>query len=320
MPKIQPNGGFLFESRKRAVLVFCQASGWQKGMVVIMEKHLLRIPCNAMPFVCEADYSINLGTMKHADRTVPFHVALYLLQGSMEIIEDGIVYRIMPQQLFFLKSNVHCWGEKPFEQGSAWYYAHFYCEEPEDDMTELPRDICYDTKICLDRNANEKYITLPKLTDCSGTNRIKKDFERLLDAHIHGNIPQASVNLWQIFLTCAENAQEDTSENRYVRQIQEYIRHNYAVGFTAAEIEQVCGLSYKYAGTLFKKAVGKTIREYQCMLRLRKAEQLLGETDLSVTEIAQMTGFPDIFYFSKVFSREKGCAPRDYRKTYVPGI
>lgn len=221
-----------------------------------MDKHLLRIPCNTMPLICEAAYSVNLGTMYHADRTAPFHVAIYLLQGSMEIIEDGTPYQIKPQQLFFLKSGMHCWGEKPFEQGSAWYYAHFYCTEPEEQMTELPRDIYYETKVCLDRAANHKYITLPKLTDCSGTNRVRRDFENLLDAHVHGNIPQASVSLWQIFLTCARNAQEDAAENNYVRQIQEYVRRHYADQFTSGEIEKACGLSYKYAGTLFKKCCG----------------------------------------------------------------
>ena len=285
-----------------------------------MEKHLLRIPCNTMPFICEAAYSINLGTMYHADRTAPFHVALYLLRGSMEIIEDGVAYRILPDQLFFLKSGVHCWGEKPFEQGSAWYYAHFYCAEPAEHMEELTGGIYYETKVCLDSNANEKYIILPKLTDCTGTNRVRKEFERLLDAHGHGNIPQASVSLWQIFLTCARSTQEDTVENGYVRQTQEYIRAHYAEGFTSKEIAELCGLSYKYAGTLFKNATGRTIKEYQCILRLHKAEQLLTETDLLVAEIAQLAGFSDVFYFSKVFRREKGCTPRDYRKEYVPGI
>ncbi len=289
-------------------------------MEKIMDKHLLQIPCNTMPFIYEAAYSINLGTMYHADRTAPFHVAIYLLQGSMEIIEDGIAYRLLPDQLFFLKSGVHCWGEKPFEQGSAWYYAHFYCAEPGEQMTELQRGIYHESKICLDRTADQRYITLPKLTDCTGTNRIRKDFERLLDAHMHGNIPQASVNLWQIFLSCAHNTQEDTAENRYVRQIQEYIRAHYVEGFTAEEIERLCGLSYKYAGTLFKNAVGRTIREYQCILRLHRAEQLLTETDLPVAEIAQLAGFSDVFYFSKMFHRKKGCSPRDYRKEYVPGI
>ncbi|MDD6627465.1 MAG: AraC family transcriptional regulator [Lachnospiraceae bacterium] len=285
-----------------------------------MNKHLLKIPCNAMPFICEADYSISLGTMIHADRIVPFHVAIYLLQGSMEIIEDGIAYQILPHQLFFLKSNVRHWGEKSFEPGSAWYYAHFYCEDPASQMKELPKGVYYDTKVCLDRKANEKYILLPKLTDCSGHKHIKKDFEKMIDAHVHGNIPQASVRLWQIFLECARSAQDDSVGSGYVQQIQEYIRTHYIEGFSSQEIEDVSGLSYKYAGTLFKEATGQTIKEYQCTLRLRKAEQLLKETNQPIAEIAQLTGFSDVFYFSKIFHREKGCSPSEYRRTYVPGI
>ncbi len=285
-----------------------------------MNKHLLKIPCNAMPFICEADYSISLGTMIHADRIVPFHVAIYLLQGSMEIIEDGIIYQLLPHQLFFLKSNVRHWGEKSFEPGSAWYYAHFYCEDPASQMEELPKGVYYDTKVCLDRKANEKYILLPKLTDCSGHKHIKKDFEKMIDAHVHGNIPQASVRLWQIFLECARSAQDDSVGSGYVQQIQEYIRTHYIEGFSSQEIEDVSGLSYKYAGTLFKEATGQTIKEYQCTLRLRKAEQLLKETNQPIAEIAQLTGFSDVFYFSKIFHREKGCSPSEYRRTYVPGI
>lgn len=285
-----------------------------------MDQHLLRMPCNAMPFICEADYSITLGNMIHVDRTAPFHVAIYLLRGSMEIIEDGISHKIMPHQLFFLKSGVHHWGEKPFEQGSAWYYAHFYCEEPKVQMDELPRNIYYDTKVCLDRSANEKYVTIPKLTDCTETDRIRRFFEKLVEAHTHGNIPLASVMLWQICLESAWNMQAGAVESVYVRQIQEYIRCHYISGFTAQEIEQTCGLSYKYAGTLFKSATGQTIKEYQCTLRLRKAEQLLEETDKPITEIAALTGFTDVFYFSKIFHREKGCTPREYRKAYIPRI
>lgn len=285
-----------------------------------MNKHLLKIPCNTMPFICEADYSITLGNMIHADRTVPFHVAIYLLKGSMEIIEDGIPYQILPQQLFFLKNNVHHWGEKSFEPGSAWYYAHFYCEEPMQQMVELPRGIYYDTKVCLDRTANEKYIILPKLTDCSQRKQIKRDFEKMMDAHVHGNIPQASVRLWQIFLECARSAQDDSVGSEYVRKVQDFIKAHYIDGFQSQEIEEVCGLSYKYAGTLFKEATGQTIKEYQCALRLRKAEQLLKETNKPVAEIAQLTGFSDVFYFSKVFRRKRGCSPSEYRRTYVPGI
>lgn len=284
-------------------------------------EHLLKIPCTAMPFVSEADYSVTLAPMIHADRTAPFHVAIYLLQGSMEIIEDGIPYRIMPDQVFFLKSGIHHWGNRSFEIGSSWYYAHFYCDAPSSCMEELPRGIYYDERISLKPSEKDRYfITLPKLINCEEKTQIKRNFEKMIEAHIHGNIPQTSIRLWQIFLECAQNAQDDKVSNGYVEQIQNYVRQHYIDGFTSAQIQEACGLSYKYAGTLFKEVTGQTIKEYQCALRLRKAEQLLKETNKSIAEIAQLTGFSDVFYFSKIFHRKKGCPPGEYRKTYIPGI
>ena len=284
-------------------------------------EHLLKIPCTAMPFVSEADYSVTLAPMIHADRTAPFHVAIYLLQGSMEIIEDGIPYRIMPDQIFFLKSGIHHWGNRSFEIGSSWYYAHFYCDAPSSCMEELPRGIYYDERISLKPSEKDQYfITLPKLINCEEKTQIKRNFEKMIEAHIHGNIPQTSIRLWQIFLECAQNAQDDKVSNGYAEQIQNYVRQHYIDGFTSAQIQEACGLSYKYAGTLFKEVTGQTIKEYQCTLRLRKAEQLLKETNKSITEIAQLTGFSDVFYFSKIFHRKKGCPPGEYRKTYIPGI
>lgn len=284
-------------------------------------EHLLKIPCTAMPFVSEADYSVTLAPMIHADRTAPFHVAIYLLQGSMEIIEDGIPYRIMPDQVFFLKSGIHHWGNRSFEIGSSWYYAHFYCDAPSSCMEELPRGIYYDERISLKPSEKDRYfITLPKLINCEEKTQIKRNFEKMIEAHIHGNIPQTSIRLWQIFLECAQNAQDDKVSNGYAEQIQNYVRQHYIDGFTSVQIQEACGLSYKYAGTLFKEVTGQTIKEYQCTLRLRKAEQLLKETNKSITEIAQLTGFSDVFYFSKIFHRKKGCPPGEYRKTYIPGI
>lgn len=284
-------------------------------------EHLLKIPCTAMPFVSEADYSVTLAPMIHADRTAPFHVAIYLLQGSMEIIEDGIPYRIMPDQVFFLKSGIHHWGNRSFEIGSSWYYAHFYCDAPSSCMEELPRGIYYDERVSLKPSEKDRYfITLPKLINCEEKTQIKRNFEKMIEAHIHGNIPQTSIRLWQIFLECAQNAQDDKVSNGYAEQIQNYVRQHYIDGFTSAQIQEACGLSYKYAGTLFKEVTGQTIKEYQSTLRLRKAEQLLKETNKSITEIAQLTGFSDVFYFSKIFHRKKGCPPGEYRKTYIPGI
>ena len=181
-------------------------------------------------------------------------------------------------------------------------------------MEELPENVYYDTKVSLNPSDNEKYITAPKLTDCEGNSRVQGYFQRLLEAHVHGNIPQAASAF------AGSLVSEDYVGNTYVRKLQEYIQGHYIEGFDASDVEAACGLSYKYAGTLFKEAVGETIREYQRTLRIRRAKQLLTETDRPVTEIAQLCGFSDVFYFSKVFRAQQGSAPSEYRRTYIPGI
>lgn len=231
-----------------------------------MDSHALKIPCNAMPFVCETDYSVTHERMFHADRIAPFHVAIYLLRGSMEIIEDGVRYELLPHRLFFLKGGVHHWGEKPFEEGSAWYYAHFYCKEPEPRMQELPENVYYDTKVCLAPDANEKYIVLPKMTDCERTGGIRRNFEKLIEAHIHGDIPQASVRLWQIFLECAKSASQDETAMGYVGKLQEYIRAHYIEGFDVPDVEAACGFSdVFYFSKVFRAQQGCPPSEYRRM-------------------------------------------------------
>lgn len=289
-----------------------------------MGTQCLQIPCSAMPFICEADYSVTMMPMIHVDRTAPFHVAIYLLKGWMEIVEDGTAYELLPNQLFFLKSGVHHWGERPFEPGSAWYYAHFYCEEPGDGTAELVmpsgEGASQGKRVYSERIDQRSYITLPKRSDCEKNGRIEREFEKLIRTHHTGNLPRTSIHMWNIFVESARLLRESVPESGYVRSMLDYIEKNYVGSITSAELEKVCGLSYKYASTLFKEAVGKTVKEYQYMLRLELAEKLLRETELPIGEIALRTGFSDIFYFSRIFRRERGCTPSQYRRTYVPGI
>lgn len=47
--------------------------------------------------------------------------------------------------------------------------------------------------------------------------------------------------------------------------------------------------------------------------RIEKSMEYLTSTNLSITEIAALTGFNDSNYFSKVFRNQKGCSPTQYR-------
>lgn len=289
------------------------------------KNHSIKIPCTAMPFICEADRCAAGENEIHINRTFDCNVVILLLKGSMEIIEDGVPYRLSAGDIFFLKSGVHHWGEKPFERGTVWYYAHFLCPEPDGDMRPYaPPQVTETDRVYLQNRDSRQYIELPKLLRQEDFSEAERLFRMLAAAHNRGDIPRASMLMWDIFLHCseidsAESRLRDTS-NVYAERIRDYIEKHYREEISSADIEKLCGISYKHICTVFRESTGMTIKKYIIGVRLKAACRMLAETSLSVTEIAEAVGFGDVYYFSRIFKRERGISPVEYRRSYVPRI
>ena len=86
--------------------------------------------------------------------------------------------------------------------------------------------------------------------------------------------------------------------------------------FSVADAIRSSGVGANKLRQIFRTAVGMTPGEYLRSLRLKNAESLLLYSDISmtVTEIAQRSGFRDPLYFSKVFHEVMGQTPTEYRK------
>ena len=74
-------------------------------------------------------------------------------------------------------------------------------------------------------------------------------------------------------------------------------------------------LSYSTFRKLFKHHTGQSPNQYLLALRLKKAQELLQATTLSIQEIADQTGFDTIHYFSKHFKQKHGVSPSSFRLT-----
>ncbi|MCM1042657.1 MAG: helix-turn-helix domain-containing protein [Corallococcus sp.] len=75
--------------------------------------------------------------------------------------------------------------------------------------------------------------------------------------------------------------------------------------------------SYDYLRKLFKSEMGITPHSYLTAMRMQTAEKLLCAMDgeeYNVTRIAQMCGFDEPLYFSRVFKKQYGCSPYNYAK------
>ena len=103
-----------------------------------------------------------------------------------------------------------------------------------------------------------------------------------------------------------------------VEQIRASIRRNYSrTDYALDEVIRAMPFHYDYLRKLFKKEMGLSPLEYMTDLRMKTAEKLLTAmwtNEYTVSEIAQMCGYEDALYFSRVFKKYYGCSPSNYTK------
>ena len=100
----------------------------------------------------------------------------------------------------------------------------------------------------------------------------------------------------------------------YIRNTVNYIHKKYADSIRIQDIADYYGLDRSYLSKLFKRATNFTPQEYLIFVRIDKAKMLLRSKNLSVQNIAYSVGYPDPFAFSKIFKKETGMSPSDYRR------
>ncbi|MGL4738809.1 MAG: helix-turn-helix domain-containing protein [Cellulosilyticaceae bacterium] len=99
-----------------------------------------------------------------------------------------------------------------------------------------------------------------------------------------------------------------------LQKVFDYVEQNYAYPIEVEVVAQLCNMSYSYFSRFFKSTTKKNFSEYLNYIRVTKAEQLLSTTDLTITEIAQKTGFASSSYFIQQFKRSKGLSPKQFKQ------
>ena len=94
----------------------------------------------------------------------------------------------------------------------------------------------------------------------------------------------------------------------------EYIGQNLSARLSVKNSAAVMDFTPQYLSTVFKADLGISLKDYLMERILRKAQELLMNTDEHIKEIAYQLGFQDQYYFSKFFSRKSGLTPKEYRK------
>ncbi len=111
------------------------------------------------------------------------------------------------------------------------------------------------------------------------------------------------------------NEEEDETVSEMVKKAKMLIRKYYDQGITLEEIADKLYVSEEYLSAQFKKETGSTFSETIRKYRIERVKDLLLNTHLKLNQIAELAGYTDPKYMSKVFKEEVGMLPNEFRKS-----
>ena len=262
-----------------------------------------------------SEYSPTLSAVCHWHDDVEF---MYMCRGYMDYNVDGEIYHMREGDGIFVNSNHLHFGFSP--DGSD---SEFIC------ILLTPELLTAAVRI------ERRYILPVTETESWKAQVLKKDdpAHRMLldlickiyetyDAGRDGFELALQSLFYQVWLELYRKAplgiEADLADERdrlQLKQMLRFLHDSYDRRISAQEIAETGHMSQSKCFRLFQRYLGKTPMEVLTEYRLKVACELLTGTQLSITEIAQQTGFSGSSYFTERFRQYYGKSPREYRNS-----
>lgn len=169
------------------------------------------------------------------------------------------------------------------------------------------------------------YRLLDRLQEAAETQRIT----------LNPSPDAAKLNTWDFVDTCGhlcemhdcfssllntyfEKLSQDRNDSSVVYLIREFISRQYQNEcLSVKDISEHVLLSSSYVCTIFKAETGQTLNQYLTEYRVEKAKRLLEDPRYKITDISSRVGYSDGNYFGKIFKKNVGLSPSEYREKHV---
>ncbi|MGN1014159.1 MAG: helix-turn-helix domain-containing protein [Butyricicoccus sp.] len=115
----------------------------------------------------------------------------------------------------------------------------------------------------------------------------------------------------------SDAAQPEKQEERTITGITRYLQEHLAEEMSLSVLAEEFHLNPQYISQLFKNEIGVGFLAYLTNIRMEKAKKLLLSTSLSITEVAERSGYGDYRVFTKAFKKTEGITPSQYRRDFL---
>ena len=121
-------------------------------------------------------------------------------------------------------------------------------------------------------------------------------------------------NFMHYFIELIVNSMEENKDNALIAEAKNYIENHFTEKISRTDVAAHVALNENYLSRLFHAETGLSISDYILQKRMTLAKKLLVQTQKSISDIGVEIGYDATAYFIRVFKREVGKTPKEYRK------
>jgi len=231
---------------------------------------------------------ITEGNWSHMRRSMPVHEIILMLEGEMYIAEEEKQYVVRANDLLFLKAGRTHYGYRISSAPVSFYWVHYDAMQTE--FQHFP---------------THATIQVPSMAN--------QLFKQLL--HVSSFSPEeADAATLLLLRELKRNIQADyRPHNAIVDHICKWVDIHLHTNITVSQIAENFNFNKDYISKMVKREKGIGLKTYILTERIRRAKQLLLNTNASVKEIAGQCGFADYKLFLRMFKQYEGSTPTEYR-------
>ena len=222
------------------------------------------------------------------------HGLLYSLEGRETYILENSTIQTEPGNVIYLPKS-----------------AHYYVEMSDPCCVAL----CIDFETSAPMNSPAFQLT-------PLNNRLIKSFftemEHIWQIKHIGWEAECMSLLYRIMAELEKQAQQryyPSSTQKRIQPSVDYLHEHFQDSSLRVEIlAEQSGFHPRYFAKIFKDIYGVSPKQYLTQLRMERARELILSNRYTISQVAQMTGFMEIYHFSKTLKHEHGISPSDYSK------
>lgn len=158
----------------------------------------------------------------------------------------------------------------------------------------------------------------PCVHDCAGIEGRLAEVVSTLDGSSVHHRHEATALFLQVLAQVAarrsDSAPAASSNRRLVARAQRLLAQHVRIAISLEEIAQCLGVSPAHLIRSFHREYGMSPMKYLAKLRVNHAQRLLATGSASISQIGAEIGYARVQHFSRMFKRETGLSPLDYRR------